>query len=70
MQDKYIALYEELVTQMHIYTTSIRILAKGYIPISLITPSKLKEILSKVKSVLRKTNPEYNLVLDFICIMT
>ena len=49
---------------MHIYETSIRILAKGYLPISLITPSKLKEILSKVKTVIRKTNPDYDLVID------
>ena len=27
VQDKYIALYRELITQLHIYTTSIRILA-------------------------------------------
>ena len=37
VQDKYIALYRELITQLHIYTTSIKILAKGYLPISLIT---------------------------------
>ena len=28
VQDKYIALYRELITQLHIYATSIRILAK------------------------------------------
>ena len=28
------------------------------IPISLITPSKLREILNNVKSVIRKTNPD------------
>ena len=50
VQDKYIALYKELITQMHIYATSIRILAKGYLPISLITPSKLREILDNVKN--------------------
>ena len=33
VQDKYIALYKELITQLHIYATSIRILAKGYLPI-------------------------------------
>ena len=44
VQDKYIVLYKELITQLHIYATSIRILEKGYLPISLITPSKLKEI--------------------------
>ena len=37
IQGKYFALYKELKTQLHIYTTSIRILAKGYLPISLIT---------------------------------
>ena len=64
MQNKYVALYKELITQSHIYTTSVRILAKGYLPISLITPSKLKEILSKVKVAIRKTNPDYDLVID------
>ena len=37
MQDKYIALYRELITKLHIYTSAIRILAKGYLPISLVT---------------------------------
>ena len=46
VQDKYIALYRELITQLCIYVSSIRILAKGYLLISLITPSKLKEILN------------------------
>ena len=64
MQDKYIALHKELITQFHIYATSIRILAKGYLPISLITPLKLKEILSNVKVAIRKTNPDYDLVMD------
>ena len=44
--------------------TSIRILAKGYLPISLITPSKLREILDDVKTTIRKTNPDYDLVID------
>ena len=64
VQDKYIALYKELVTQQHIYATSIRILEKGYLPISLITPSKLREILNDVKYAIRKTNPDYKVVID------
>ena len=64
VQDKYIALYKELITQLHIYTTSIRILVKGYLPISLINPSKLREILNNVKSAIRKTNQDHNLVID------
>ena len=44
IQNKYVSLYKELITQLCIYTTAIRVLAKGYLPISLITPLKLKEI--------------------------
>ena len=40
VQDKYIALYKELITQLHIHATSVR---KGYLPISQITPSKLRD---------------------------
>ena len=58
------SLYKELITQLCIYATSIRILAKGYLPISLITPSKLREILNDVKTAIRKTNPAYDLVID------
>ena len=64
VQDKYIALYRELIAQLHIYATSIRILAKGYLPISLITPSKLRDILSNVKVAIRKTNPDYDVEID------
>ena len=44
------------------YTVSVHILAKGYLPISLITPLKLIEILDTVKTTIRKTNPDYDLV--------
>ena len=63
MQDKYIALYRELITQLHIYTSAIRILAKGYVPISLVTPSKLRDILN-VKTAIWTTNPHYDLVIN------
>ena len=63
MPDKHIALYKELITQLHIYATSIKILAKGYLPTSLIIPSNLEEILSEVKIAIRKTNPDYDLVI-------
>ena len=43
---------------------SIRILAKGYLPISLVTPSKLREILNDVKTAIWKTNPDYNIMID------
>ena len=43
IQDKYIALYGELITQLHIYASAIRILAKRYLPNTFITPVKLKK---------------------------
>ena len=52
IQDKYIMLYRELIFQLYIYASAIRILAKGYLPNTLVTPSKLKEILSEVRKTL------------------
>ena len=49
---------------MHTYVSAIRILAKGYLPYTLIKPKKLQEILTEVKKSLHITNPDYNLVLD------
>ena len=64
VQDKYISLYKELVTQLKSYISAIRILAKGYLPTTLITLSKLQEILKEVTKSLQQTNPDYALVLD------
>ena len=41
----------------------VRILAKGYLPISLKMPYKLQEILNLVKATLTKSNQDYNLVI-------
>ena len=49
---------------MHIYAKANRILAKGYLPISLITQLKLKGILNAVRDTVRKTNPDYDLVIQ------
>ena len=56
-------MYKEFIMQLCIYANSIRILAKGYLPISLITPLKLKEVLNAVGSTVRKTNLDYDLVI-------
>ena len=64
IQDVYISLYRELITQSHAYISAIRILAKGYMPNTLITPKKLQEILSEVKKSLCIIYPDYTLVLD------
>ena len=41
----------------------VRILAKGYLPISLIMSLKLQEIINLVKQMLIKTNPDYDIVI-------
>ena len=64
IQDKYISLYRELIAQLHTYVSAIRILAKGYLPNTLIKPKRLHEILTEVKKSLHNSNPDYNLVLD------
>ena len=64
IQDKYISLYRELITLLHTYVLAIRILAKGYLPNTLITPRKLQEILTEVKGSLHITNPDYTVVLN------
>ena len=63
IKEKYIAVYNEFITQLHIYAKAIRILAKGYLPISLITPYKLQEIINSVKETLIKSNPDYDIVI-------
>ena len=64
VQSKYVSLYKELITQLCICTTATRVLVKGYLPIPLITPFNLKEILSEVKIAIRETNPDYDLVIE------
>ena len=52
IQDKYITLNRELISQLCIYASAIRILAKGYLPNTLIIPIKIKEILNEVRKTL------------------
>ena len=55
-------MYERFVNQLKEYTQAIRVLSKGYLPISLLPPSKLAKILHEVMQVLSKTNKNYGLV--------
>ena len=74
VQDKYISLYRELITQLRSYVSAIRILVKGYLPTTLITPNKLQGFLAEVnklqgflaevKRSLQHTNPDYTLVIE------
>ena len=63
IQEKYIKMYERFVNQLKEYSCAIGILSKGYLPISLLLPSKLAIILQEVKQVLLKTNKNYGLVI-------
>ena len=49
IQDKYISLYRELITQLKVYVSAIRILSKSYLPTTLIPPNRLQDILVEVK---------------------
>ena len=64
VQNKYISLYKELITQLRSYVSAIRVLVKGYLLTTLITPSKLQGILAEVKKSLQHANPDYALVLE------
>ena len=48
---------------LKLYSRAIRILSKGYLPISLLPPSKLEKILSEVRIAIAKSNKDYDLVL-------
>ena len=63
IKDKYIEIYNEFISQLNIYAKAVRILAKGYLPISLITHFKLQDILNSIKETLTKTNPDCDIVI-------
>ena len=63
IQEKYIKMYERFTNLLKEYAQAIRVLSKGYLPISLLPPSKLAKILHEVMQVLSKTNKNYGLVL-------
>ena len=46
------------------YAKMIRILSKGYLPISLLPPSKLQEISGKVKKAIQIMNPGIDIVIQ------
>ena len=45
------------------YSKVLRVLSKGYLPISLLPPSKLENILKEVRIAIAKSNKDYDLVL-------
>ena len=57
-------MYEKFINELQSYSKAIRILPKGYLPISLIPPSKLEAILHQVQVAITKSNQDYELVLN------
>ena len=64
INEKYVRMYERFINELKTYSKAICILSKGYLPVSLIPPSKLEAILQQVKTALAKTNKNYDLVLN------
>ena len=57
-------MYEKFINELRSYFKAVRILSKGYLPISLITLSKLEEILRQVQIAITKSNQDYKIVLN------
>ena len=56
-------MYERFIEELKLYSRAIRVLSKGYLPISLLPLSKLEKILSEVRIAIVKSNKDYDLVL-------
>ena len=56
-------MYERFIEELKLYSRAIRVLLKGYLPMSLLPPSKLEKILSEVRIAIAKSNKDYDLVL-------
>ena len=62
-KEKYVKMYKRIIEELKLYSKAIRVLSKGYLPISLLLPSKLEKILKEVRIAIAKSNKDYDLVL-------
>ena len=63
MREMYARMYEQFTSQLWMYANVIRVLLKGYLPISLLPPIKLQEILKEVKKAIQISTSDYNIVM-------
>ena len=63
IREKYVKMYERFIEELKLYFKVIRVLSKGYLPISLLPPSKLEKIVQEVRIAIAKSNKDYDLVL-------
>ena len=64
VKEKYVRMYEKFINELKAYSKAIRILSNGYLPITLITPSKSEAILQQVQLAITKSNQDYEIVLN------
>ena len=64
IKEKYVRIYEKFINKLRSYLKAVQILLKGYLPISLITPSKLDASLQQVQVAISKSNQDYEIVLN------
>ena len=63
IREKYVKMYERFLEELKLYSRVIRVLSRGYLPISLLPPSKLEKILKEVRVAIVKSNKDYDIVL-------
>ena len=56
-------MYERFLNQLRQYSQTIRVLSKGYLPITLLSTSKLNIILQKVREIVQKEKKDYNILI-------
>ena len=64
VKEKYVRMYEKFINELKSYSKAIRVFSKGYLPITLITPSELEAILQQVQLAITKSNQDYEIVLN------
>ena len=64
VKEKYVRMYEKSINELKSYSKAIRVLSKGYLPITLIMPSKLEANLLQVQLAITKSNQDYEIVLN------
>ena len=59
-------MYERFLNHLRQYSQAIRVLSKGYLPITLLSPSKLNIILQKVRETVQKENKDYDILIKIL----
>ena len=63
VREKYVKMYGRFLNQLRQYSQAIRVLSKGYLPITFLSHSKLNVILQKVRETVQKQNKNYDLLI-------